>query len=138
MLNQLEDLAASLGMAFSFGTLADLEADAKHQVEDGYLLYHEGFFSADLKQDGQGALEYRHQLKLDICRKSKLTDSPQERRVHLLGLEIEMRRVYHALTKLGEVLQARAIMGLSITSTSLDYVQLSVTLLPPAVSLCNL
>lgn len=141
MLERLEGLAQSLNIAFAFGDITDLDAfvrDRFGMTGLDYILFHEGFFLANLNQDGQGALEYRFQLTLDVLVKSKPTDKPDDKHGRLLGLEIELRRVYKALTKLGQVSNARAVFGKNLTTSNLDAIQLTLTLLPDAESLCNL
>ncbi|MBD2704423.1 hypothetical protein IC229_27530 [Spirosoma sp. BT702] len=135
MLNKLEAIAAQLGMAFGYGTNKDLD-DVAQSLQSGFLLFHEGYFTADLNFDGQGALEYRHQLALDICTPSKVHDTPEQKKAHFDALDIEMRRVLNRLTKQGEVSGARARMGLNLTSRNFDAIQLTLTLKPNAVSIC--
>ena len=137
MLNQLGDIATALGMTFGYGTLSHLEEIAQ-TLESGYLLFHENFLLADLSEDGQGALEYRHRLVLDICTPSLITDKAPNRRTRLDALDLQMRKVYVALKKYGQRSNARVEVGLSLTSRSLDAIKLTITVLPDAVSLCNL
>lgn len=136
MLDKLETLSQNLGLAFGYGTIDDLNTLADNHT-DGYLLFHEGYFLANLSEDGQGALEYRHQLTLDILAPSLLSDKPADKRAHLDGLELKLRSIYKALKAYGDISGARAQTGLNLTPRNLDAIKLTLTLLPPAVSLCN-
>lgn len=136
MLDRIGVVATALGMAFGYGTLKDLD-DLAQSHTSGFLLFHEGYFTADLSQDGQGALEYRYRLILDILAPSLLSDTPDDKRAHLSDLDTQMRKVYRQLTKVGQVSGARGQMGLNLTSRNLDAIQLTLTLLPDAVSLCS-
>ncbi|GAB3882762.1 hypothetical protein [Spirosoma agri] len=140
MLDKLQDMAAGFNMVFGYGQLEDLINLAQNFTGDPqpYLLWHEGYFLADWNLDGQGALEYRHRLVLDVCTPSKFADDPTARRSHLLGLEIEAQRVFKALTKLGEASGTRVELGLNLTPRNLDAIKITLTLLTPAVSLCRL
>lgn len=136
MLENIRALSATLAMNFGYGTLKDLD-DLAQSHTSGFLLFHEGYFTADLNQDGQGALEYRYKLTLDICAPSLITDAPSDKAQHLTALDSQLRAVYKHLTKLGRVSGARATLGLNLTSRNLDAIQLTCTLLPNAVSLCR-
>ncbi|GAB3643942.1 hypothetical protein [Spirosoma arcticum] len=136
MLDALQTLADTVGHTFGYGGDVDLDNIAQSHTE-GYLLFHEGYFEANLNQDGQGALEYRHLLILDVCAPSLVSDSPDTKREHLLALKVEMEKVYARLTKLGQISGARAQMGLNLTSRNLDAIKLTLTLLTPAVSICK-
>lgn len=140
MLNELEEIAANLTMEFAYGSLQDLEdyaQDFPRYSNAGFLLFHEGYLEADLFRDGQGALEYKHRLVLDICMPSLLADAPVTRREHRDELDLQMRKVYKALTKYGQESGARIIVGLNKTSRNLDVIQLIITIQPNAVSLCS-
>lgn len=139
MLDQLEAVAQTLGMSFTYGDKGDLDEFArKNNLYGSYLLFHEGYFLADLNEDGQGALEFRHRLTLDLLAKSKPTDKPEDKRQHLSDLKTQLLRLYKQLKTTGQLSGARAVMGLNLTTSNLDAIQLTITVLPDAESLCNL
>lgn len=139
MLDKLEQMATDLGMVFRYGEDSDLNNDAdKHHVLDGYLLFHSGYLTADLNEDAQGALEYRHRLLLLICAPSALPDKPKDKRLIAEGLDLQLRRVYARLKKLGQISGARVELGLNLTDRNIDAIRLSLTLLTDAISLCRL
>lgn len=140
MKEKLQGIASELGLLFGFGQTEQFNTlcNSLSPATGKGVLFHEGYFTANWQQDGQGALETRYNLSLVVAVSSSANDTPEEKQTNEAALTLYTQTLYKRLTKIGEVSNASVTMVTDQSTRGVDLFRLTLTLLPPAISICRL